>query len=66
MEPEVIVYTIKEMKEDIKEVKTDVKALMMFMAIEKANQKRNVMFISGFMSIIVSLITFGLTKYLGG
>lgn len=66
MDNETLKYAVEKIDKDVMEVKTDVKALMMFMAVEKATQKRNTMITSSLMSIIVSLVTFGLTKYLGG
>lgn len=66
MDNDVLEYAIKKLDKDIVEVKADVKALMMFMAVEKATQKRNTIFTSGLMSVIVSLVTYGLTKFLGG
>jgi hypothetical protein len=50
-------YAVGEIKEELHEVKTDVKALMLFMAVEKANQRRNVVITSTLISVAVS--TFG-------
>ena len=61
MEPEVVAYSIKEMKEDIKELKTDIKALMLFMAVEQDKLKRNNMYITAVLSLVVSLVTVGVS-----
>lgn len=42
------------LERDVREIKQDVKALMMFMAVEKAKAKKNTMITSGFISFIVS------------
>lgn len=47
-------YAVSEIKEELHEVKADVKALMLFMAVEKANQKRNVVITSTLISVAVS------------
>lgn len=66
MEPEVIAYTVKEMKADIKDIQTDVKALMLFMAVEKARAKKDAMMFSGCVSLVVSIVLIGVSKLIGG
>lgn len=48
---------------DLKELKKDVKSLMLFMAVEKHKNKRGTMLISGAISLMVSLIS-GVAMYL--
>lgn len=57
---------IERIEEDVKEIKKDVKALMMFMAINKAMEQKKNKYTSAIISIVVSLVTFGVTKYFGG
>jgi hypothetical protein len=49
---------------DVREIKQDVKSLMMFMAVEKAKAKKNTMITSGLISLIVSLISLAVGKIL--
>lgn len=57
MDLKTLAYAVGEIKDELGEVKADVKALMLFMAVEKANQKRNVVITSTLISLAVS--TFG-------
>ena len=57
---------IERIEEDVKEIKSDVKKLMMFMAVSKAVEAKKSKFTSGFISLVVSLIVFGITRYFGG
>ncbi len=47
---------IKKIEEDINEIKHDVKSLMLFMAVQQAENKKRSMFASGFISFCVSVI----------
>lgn len=56
MDLETLSYAVSHIEQDVKEVKKDVKSLMLFMAVEKAKAKKNTMIVSGGISLIVSLI----------
>lgn len=47
---------IKRIEKDLTEVKADVKNLLMFMAVEKANAKRSTYIISIMISSVISLV----------
>lgn len=47
---------VKELKQDLKEVKQDVKTLMEWYAVEKANNKRKTVYVSGIVSVAVGII----------
>lgn len=52
-------YAVRELHGDVKEIKKDVKSLMIFMAVEKAFQKRRTYIISFLVSLVISLIGIG-------
>lgn len=55
---------IKKIERDVDEVKKDVKALMVFMAIEQAKNKRDTILFSGFISLTVSAVALAIGKLL--
>lgn len=60
MDPETVAYAIKELKEDVGEIKKDVKSLMLFMAVTKANErhtgKHEAIRVSAIVSLTISII----------
>lgn len=55
---------IRKIEADVAEIKADVKKLMLFMAVEKAKDSKNSKYISGIISLIVSLVVLGIGKVL--
>lgn len=65
MDLKTVVYAVNEVKKDVEEVKNDVKTLMVFMAVKKAEDKRVTIYTSSAISIAVGIIIAVASKYLG-
>lgn len=55
---------IQRIEDDLKEIKQDVKALLMFMAVEQAKNKQNIVLFSAGVSLVVSVATLAIGKLL--
>lgn len=55
---------IQRIEEDLKEIKQDVKSLLLFMAVEQAKNKQNIVLFSAGISLVVSITTLAIGKFL--